>query len=142
MVVRSLLVFLFSVVAAGAAGAQCTPVAGTGCPGSVAPTCSAQPRLGTRIAIGGLGCPLTSVHHTIVGLPLQPPLALDPAVLCEPQRCLLGATPLLVLPWFGSLSIPNDPSLLFRTLTLHDICVGYFVPCVRMMQALNITFVP
>jgi hypothetical protein len=96
MVVRSMLVLLLSLVAHGAAArAQCTPVPGTGCPGSMAPTCSAPPRVGTRIAIGGQACTLISVHHTILGMPLNPPLELDPVVLCAPQRCFLGATPML-----------------------------------------------
>lgn len=113
---------LLSALAMSAAlGAQCSPVPGSGCPGSTRVGCSGSSRIGQGFAVTGA---FGGTNLMFVGACLSTPAPIPPAAFCgSPPGCTLVVDPQLhfVVPFVVAtfLPIPNDPRLVGTGLCLQ-----------------------
>jgi hypothetical protein len=131
-----------AIAASPAAGAQCAPIANTGCPGSAAPACSGAPRIGTRLDVQCQNsCNRLQTWFLVVGTPLRPPILIGPPITCQSVRCQAGSNPLLFLLSATSVgyAIPNDANLIGLELCVQCGCLLPRPPCITLSKATRIT---
>src|SRR5688500_18623783 len=113
MFCRSALPFAIALFA-NLLGAQCAPIANTGCPNAAAPACSAPPRIAMRFSIDCPRCATpVQIPVLVVGTTLRQPIVIGAPVTCQGARCALGCDPLFALvPSTGvPVLLPNDAAL-------------------------------
>jgi hypothetical protein len=122
--------------------AQCTAIAGSGCPGSTAnPQCRAAPRVGMPLVVGCQACIDRQV--IFVGTTLSVPILLQPPVACGTAPCAIACSPLIVFPTASfQFTIPNDQSLIGAELCAQCACGGVTLNCLSLPPATRIVVQP
>ena len=125
-------------------GAQCAPIANTGCPNTAAPTCSAAPRIGQRLTIDcpARSCAPAQTSFFAAGTPLRSPITIGAPLTCQGARCAVGCDPIFLLaPSTGiPVALPNDPALVGVDLCVQCGCLDLNrPPCLTITQATRVT---
>jgi hypothetical protein len=120
--------------------AQCIQLATSGCPVSLAPTCTGVPRLGNQFSVPCPGCMVAELSFLIVGTcPATPWVSLFPPTTCVGGPCRVAVTPFqVVAPAFFSARVPFDQSLVGARFCLQCGCFKPAQGCLTISTALQI----
>ena len=136
----AVLVLLLGVLPLALPG-QCIQLAGSGCPVTISPNCTSQPRIAQTLSVPCPACKIGETGIGIVGLCLTYPSwpTFYPPATCQIGPCRLATSIIaLYVPAAILIPIPNNQSLIGQSFCVQCACVNRSKGCFDLQGALQV----
>jgi|RhiMethySRZTD1v2_1073278.scaffolds.fasta_scaffold547838_2 hypothetical protein len=120
---------------------QCIQLGGSGCPVSISPNCTSQPRIGRTLTVPCPACKIGEAGISVLGLCLTWP---NWPTFYQPFSCQIGpcrlATSIVAtfVPAAITVPIPNNTALIGQSVCLQCACVNQAKNCFDLQGALQV----